>query len=110
MNHAALLGGHQLVAVAIGLHNPLGERFADDGVSDVADELAWQPAPVLLIGQVIEYLGVLTDLLEDVLDGEGPVHRHVDVAHAVTLYVLPTEGVGLADARGDVTFSPRGWP
>ena len=110
MNHAALLGGHQLVSVAIGLHNPLGERFADDGVSDVADELAWQPAPVLLIGQVVEYLWVLTDLLEDVLNGEGPVHRHVDVAHAVTLDVLPTEGVGLADARSDVTFSPRGWP
>ena len=50
MNHAALLGGHHLVAVAVGLHNPLGEGLADDGVGDVADELAWQPAPVLLIG------------------------------------------------------------
>ena len=67
MNHATLLGGHLLIAVAIGLHYPLGERFADDGVGDVADELAWQPAPVLLIGQVVKYLGVLTDLLKDVL-------------------------------------------
>ena len=99
-----------LVAFLVSLHDPLAEGLPDDGVGDVADELAWQPAPVLLIGQVVKYLGVLTDLLEDVLDGEGPVQRHVDVAHPVTLDVLPTEEVELADARGDVTVCPPGWP
>ena len=105
MDHAVLFGGHLLVAVAVGLHDPLGEGLADDGVGDVADELARQPAPVLLVGQVVEYLGVLTDLLEDVLDGELPVHRHVEVAHAVALDVLPTEG-GVSRCKGRRYFFP----
>ena len=49
---------------------------------------------------------MLADLLEDVLDGEGLVHRHVDVAHPVALDVLPTQGVGLAGTRGAVTVCP----
>ena len=53
---------------------------------------------------------MLADLLEDVLDGEGLVHRHVDVAHPVALDVLTTRGAELADTRGDVTVFPRGWP
>ena len=110
MDHAVLLGGHLLVAVVVGLHHPLGEGLPDHGVGDVADELARQPAPVLLLRQVVENLGVLLDLLEDVVDGEGLVHRHVDVAHPVALDVLTTRGAELADTRGDVTVFPRGWP
>ena len=52
MDHAVLFGGHDLVTVIISLHHPLGEGLADDRVGDVADELARQPALVLLIGQV----------------------------------------------------------
>ena len=46
---------------------------------------------------------MLVDLLEDVLDGEGLVHRHVDVAHPVALNILPTEEVELTDLRSDGT-------
>ena len=100
VDHAVLLRGHALVADVIGLHHPLAEGLAYDGVGDVADELARQPAPVLLLRQVVENLGVLLDLLEDLVDGEGLVHRHVDVAHPVALDVLPTEKAGLVMKRG----------
>ena len=110
MDHAVLLRGHLLVADLVGLYDPLAERLANDGVGDVADELARQPAPVLLLRQVVENLGVLLDLLEDVVDGEGLVHRHVDVAHPVALDVLTTRGALLADTRVEVTVFPQGWP
>ena len=94
MNHAVLLSGHHLVAFLVSLHDPLTEGLPDDGVGDVADELAWQSAPVLLVGQVVEHLRVLLDLLEDVVDGEGLVERYVDVADAVALDILSTRGAG----------------
>ena len=110
MDHAVLFGGHHLVAVVVSLHDPLGERFANDGVGNVANELAWQPAPVLLLGQVFKHSGVLLDLLEYVFNREGLVQRHVDIADAVALDILSTRGAGLADTGVDVTVCPPKWP
>ena len=110
VDHAVLLGSHHLIAVVVSLHDPIGEGLPDDGVSDVADELAWQPAPVLLLGQVFKHLGVLLDLLEYVFNREGLVHRHVDVADAVALDILSTRGAGLANTGVDVTVCPPKWP
>ena len=108
--HAVLLSGYHLVAFVVSLHDPLAEWLHDDGVGDVADELAWQPAPVLLLGQVFKHLGVLLDLLEYVFNREGLVHRHVDVADAVALDILSTRGARLADTGVDYTVCPPKWP
>ena len=53
---------------------------------------------------------MLLDLFEDVVNGEGLVERHVDVADAVALDILSTRGAGLANTGVDVTVCPPKWP
>ena len=110
MDHAVLLGGHHLVAVVVGLHHPVVEGLAEDCVGNVADELAGEPMPVLLLGQVVEHLGVRPDLLEDVVNGERLVQGHVDVAHPLALDILPTQKMGLISTGRDSTVCLRAGP
>ena len=53
---------------------------------------------------------MLLDLLEDVVDKDALVERHVDVSDAVALDILSTRGAGLANTGVDVTVYPPGWP
>ena len=53
MYHTVLFGSDQLIAVVVGFHNPLAEGLADDGVGNVADELARKASPILLLREVV---------------------------------------------------------
>ena len=81
-HHVALLR-HQLVAVLDLLADPGLEGPVDDGGADVDDPLLRRLRQVLVVGQVRLDVGDVGDELEDLLDAQALVLRHVEVLDLV---------------------------
>ena len=81
-HHVALLG-HQLVPVLDLLTHPGLEGLVDDGSADVDDPLLRRLRQVLVVGQVRLDVGDVGDELEDLLDAQALVLRHVEVLDLV---------------------------
>ena len=81
-HHVALLR-HQGVAVFDLLADPSLEWLVDDGSTDVHDPLLRRLRQVLVVGEEGLDIGIVGDELEDLLDGEALVLRHVEVLDLV---------------------------
>ena len=86
-HHVSLLR-HVGVALLHLLANPLLERLIDHGGADVDDPLLRRLGYILIIGEEVFDLWHVSDELQDLLDGERLVLRHVEVLDLVVEQVL----------------------
>ena len=56
-------------------------------MEDVDRPLLWYAVTILVVGEVLLYLRVITELGEDVLEGQALVLRAEQVGHSVALHI-----------------------
>ena len=92
------LDGDLVVPLLDLLVDPLGEVLAHDAVGDVGEVLLGQLVDLLLAGEEGHDLLEVSDVGEDVLEGEALIVRDVDVLHLLGLEELRTKlGQGLEE-------------
>ena len=87
-NHHALLFCHHSVAFFDLVHHPVPELLTQDGGANVDDELLGDLGQVDVLQEVVLHLRLVGDVLQDVLDREALVLRHVQGPDLVVLHVL----------------------
>ena len=102
-DHDLLLLAHQCIPLLHLLRDPGLELFTENSRDDVDQPLLWDFRHVDLVGEVHEHVGLVDDELEDLLDGEVLVLRHVEGLHLVVVDVcLPPGQDVLEEVDGDV--------
>ena len=87
LDELVLLDGHLLVAGQDPLLDPLDHWLSDDTGGHVQDPLLGQALQLLVDhGEVVWQRRVLVHLLQDVVDGQAPVLRAVQVLDVLLLH------------------------
>ena len=95
-----------LIPLLLGVLSPHRERLAHHAVEDVDRPLPWYAVTILVVGEVLLYLRVITELGEDVFEGQALVLGAEQIGHPLALHIYHTCNKERR-ARAYVSFGQR---
>ena len=95
-----------LIPLLLGVLSPHRERLAHHAVEDVDRPLPGYAVTILVVGEVLLYLRVITELGEDVFEGQALVLGAEQIGHPLALHICHTCNKERR-ARAYVSFGQR---